>query len=156
MEITKDDTVLVTGATGFTGSLLVKKLCAIGCNVRAIAPHSSDISSLKDLPIDWFRGDVYQKEVVQAAANGVQYIFHVAALFRSAKDLDNEYQLVHVDSTRLLAGVALNTPNFKRFIHVSTMGVHGHIDSPGHSSGPASVWWEHFSGEVGQIDPLFL
>lgn len=130
MSIPQGSNILVTGATGFTGSHLLKKLCDAGHSVRAIARPSSNIEPLRDLPVDWFRGDVYHRETVEAAAEGVDYIFHVAALFRSSKDGDDEYELVHVKSTKLLADAALKNPNFKRFIHISTMGVHGHIENP--------------------------
>jgi dihydroflavonol-4-reductase len=159
----KDSTVLITGATGFTGSLLTRKLCQAGCNVRAIARRSSNIEPLKDLPIDWFRGDVYHKETIEAAASNVDYIFHVAALFRSSKDDDEEYRLVHLESTKLLADAALKNPDFKRFIHISTMGVHGHIpDPPGNEESPyapgdvyqetkleAELWIRKFSEDHG-------
>ncbi|HMO17685.1 MAG TPA: NAD-dependent epimerase/dehydratase family protein [Oligoflexia bacterium] len=130
ISLPSNSTVLVTGATGFTGTCLVKKLCRDGHSVRAIARKSSNISPLAGLPVQWFRGDIYDPLVVSEAVKGVNYIFHVAALFRSAKDGDEEYSLVHVESSRLLAEAALKEQNFKRFIHVSTMGVHGHIESP--------------------------
>ncbi len=159
----KNAQVLVTGATGFTGSLLVRKLCKLGCKVRAIARHSSNLEPLKDLPIEWFKGDVYEKETIEAATQGIDYIFHVAALFRSAKNGDEEYHLVHVESTKLLAVAALKNPNFKRFIHVSTMGVHGHIPNPpGNEESPygpgdiyqetkleAELWIRQFSKDHG-------
>lgn len=123
-------TVLITGASGFTGSLLTEKLVALGANVRAIARRSSDLSTLEHLPVSWFRGDVYSPEVVNAASEGAQYVFHVAAMFRQAGIEDAEYRRVHVESTQLLAQNALKNPSFERFVHVSTMGVHGHITSP--------------------------
>jgi dihydroflavonol-4-reductase len=163
MTLPEGSKILVTGASGFTGSLLVRKLCEAGHSVRAIARDSSNLEHLKDLPIDWFRGNVYHKETVEAAAKDIEYVFHVAALFRSAKDDDEEYRLVHLESTKLLAGAVLHNPSFKRFIHVSTMGIHGHIPNPpGNEESPyapgdvyqetkleAELWIRKFSKDHG-------
>ncbi|MFN2350971.1 MAG: NAD-dependent epimerase/dehydratase family protein, partial [Kiritimatiellia bacterium] len=122
--------VLVTGATGFTGSVLVRKLVNAGLDVRAIARASSNLDPLRDLKIKWFRGNVYDPETVRQAMQGVAYVFHVAAAFREARYQDDMYGKVHVASTQLLAEAALQQPGFQRFVHVSTVGVHGHIDNP--------------------------
>ncbi len=122
--------VLVTGATGFTGTVLVRRLVGMGLDVRAIARESSDLAALEDLDITWFRGDVFDPETVREACAGVTHIFHVAAAFRVSGIADSVYHDVHVTSTQLLAQAALEQPGFKRFIHVSTVGVHGHIENP--------------------------
>lgn len=121
--------VLVTGATGFTGRVLVRRLLQLGATVRAIARDSSDTREL-DPAIKWFRGEVYDPDVVTPAVSGTQYIFHVAAAFRQAGIDDREYSRVHVESTQLLAKAAHEQEGFQRFVHVSTMGVHGHVDNP--------------------------
>ena len=122
--------VLVTGATGFTGSVLVRKLCARGASVRAIARSSSKTEALSDLPVQWFKGDVFDAATVRQAAAGVDYVFHVAAAYRESGLTDDVYRKVHVESTQLLAQAVLGNPGFKRFVHVSTVGVHGHIARP--------------------------
>lgn len=141
--------VLVTGATGFTGSVLVKKLLAAGVKVRAIRRPSSNIQHLRDLDIDWIVGDVYDEETVKRACQGAEYIFHVAAAFREAKIRDIDYWNVHVRSTQLLAHEAKSNPNFKRFVHISTMGVHGHIDQP-----PATEEYRYAPGDPYQRTKL--
>lgn len=123
--------VLITGATGFTGVVLARKLAQAGLEINAIARHSSNLEPLADLDIRWFRGDVFDGQVVKEAAQGADYIFHVAAAFREAKSSEEDYYNVHVKSTELLVKEALENNNFKRFIHISTIGVHGHIEDPG-------------------------
>ena len=122
--------VLVTGATGFTGSVLTRKLAAAGLKVSAIARKTSRTEHLAGLDIRWHRGEVFDPQVVAEAASDADYIFHVAAAFREAKYADDYYRKVHVESTRLLAEAALKNPSFRRFVHISTMGVHGHIERP--------------------------
>lgn len=137
--------VLVTGGTGYTGRVLVRKLVGLGCDVRVLARSSSVRGDLESLPIQWFEGDVFDSAVVQRAVEGVHYIFHVAAAFREAKISDETYSNVHVKSTQLLASAALAEPSFRRFVHVSTVGVHGHIDEP-----PASENYRFAPGDIYQ------
>jgi nucleoside-diphosphate-sugar epimerase len=129
-QIPPETKVLVTGATGFTGAVVTRKLVEAGLNVNALARHSSDISQFEGLEIKWYRGDVADEQTVSAAAEDVEYIFHIAAAFRDAKSTEADYHRIHVTSTELLVKYALANPNFKRFIHISTIGVHGHIEDP--------------------------
>lgn len=122
--------VMVTGATGFTGKVLVRKLLEQGLDVNAIARNSSNIKPFEGMPITWFRGEVYDGQTVKASMKDVEYVFHVAAAFREAKSTEQDYRNVHLVSTQLIVQEALKNPNFKRLVHVSTMGVHGHIPNP--------------------------
>jgi nucleoside-diphosphate-sugar epimerase len=140
---------LVTGATGFTGQELVRTLCARGARVRAIARHPARTEGLAGLPVDWVFGDVFDPHTVRRAMEGVTHVLHVAAVYRVAGVPDQEYHRVHVDSTRLLAEAALTTPGFQRFVHVSTMGVHGHIEHP-----PANEEYRYAPGDAYQRTKL--
>ena len=122
--------VLVTGATGFTGSVLVRRLTEAGAHVRAIARPSSQLDALADLDIEWVRGQIDDESTVKTAAAGVRHVFHLAAALREARSSEDTYRRVHCTSTRLLAEAAATTPGFTRFVHVSTVGVHGHIARP--------------------------
>jgi len=130
MNIPKGTKVLVTGATGFTGSLLTRKLVNDGAIVHAIARPSSSIEAFKDLNIRWFRGDVFDPEIIKDAMRDVPYVFHLAAAYREAKAGEEMNRKVHVESTKLIAQTAKSIPSFRRLVHVSTVGVHGHIDNP--------------------------
>lgn len=129
-KIPKGTPVLITGATGFTGTVLTRKLVAAGLKVSAVARKSSNIEPLKDLDITWFRGDVFDEEVMKQALAGQEYVFHVAAAFRDAKSTEKDYWNVHVKSTQIIVNEVVKDPNFKRYIHISTIGVHGHIENP--------------------------
>ena len=145
LTITPGSRVLVTGATGFTGQLLTKKLLSQGAVVRAIARGSSDLSCFANEPIEWVRGEIFDPAVVQQAVQGIEYVFHVAAAYREANITEKTYHDVHVISTKLLAQALLEQPNFKRFVHTSTVGVHGHIDEP-----PADESYRFSPGDVYQ------
>ncbi|MEM1261946.1 MAG: NAD-dependent epimerase/dehydratase family protein [Pseudomonadota bacterium] len=122
--------VLVTGATGFTGGELVRQLVAAGCRVRAIVRASSNRVELDELGVKCVIGDVFDQETIEAACSDVDYVFHVAAAYREAGISDEVYRRVHVTSTQRLAKAVVVSPRLKRFVHVSTVGVHGHIDNP--------------------------
>jgi len=124
----KDRNILVTGATGFTGSVLIRKLLEAGANVSAIRRNTSKFS--QELPVKWIVGDVYDPATIDTAVENIEYVFHVAAAFREAKIEDIEYHRVHVESTKMLAERLVGRSDFIRFVHVSTMGVHGHVENP--------------------------
>lgn len=131
--------VMVTGATGYTGKVLVRKLIEQGLAVNAIARNSSNIIPFEGMPITWFRGEVYDEETVISAMQDVEYVFHVAAAFREPKSNKQDYRNVHLVSTQLIVKEAQKNPNFKRLVHVSTIGVHGHIPNPpGNENSPFS------------------
>ena len=122
--------VFVTGATGFTGSLLTRRLVARGTHVTALARSGSRIAHLADLDITWVRGNIGDGTLIAEAMRGKHYVFHLAAAYRRAGLTEAEYQRVHVTSTRQLAEQAARVVGFRRFVHVSTIGVHGDISDP--------------------------
>ena len=144
---------LITGATGFTGSLLTRKLVAQGVEVVAIARPTSNLQQFNDLsedaPLTWHKGDVFDEALINQAMTGVTHIFHMVTPFREAKSPDEGYRNVHVLSTQLLAKAALQQPNFQRFVHISTIGVHGHIAHP-----PADETYRTEPGDVYQQTKL--
>ena len=141
--------VLVTGATGFTGSNLTEKLVKMDLDVVAIARPTSNLSRFDGMPITWLRGDVADEALINQAMAGVEYVFHMVTPFREAKAPDVQFYNVHVLSTQLLAKAALQQPNFKRFVHVSTIGVHGHVDNP-----PADETYRTEPGDIYQETKL--
>ena len=48
--------------------------------------------------------------------------------FREEKENDDAYRKVHLEATQLLAYEVENSDLFECFVHVSTVGVHGHIE----------------------------
>lgn len=141
--------VLVTGATGFTGSLLTRKLVDQGVEVVAIARPTSNLAQFDGLPIEWYKGDVFDPDIISQAIAGITHIFHMVTPFREAKSPDEGYRNVHVLSTQRLAKAALQQPNFKRFVQVSTIGVHGHIANP-----PADETYRTEPGDIYQATKL--
>jgi dihydroflavonol-4-reductase len=74
--------VLITGASGFVGSAVAHKLVEAGYSVRALVRERDAYSTLVGLDIEFFKGDVRDREAVKRAVTGVRYVFHVAADYR--------------------------------------------------------------------------
>ncbi|HNM36380.1 MAG TPA: NAD(P)H-binding protein [Anaerolineales bacterium] len=72
--------VLVTGATGFTGSRLVPLLLKSGFEVRVFARPTSDRSPLSALTVEWATGDFANPETFTAALRGADALVNIASL----------------------------------------------------------------------------
>jgi dihydroflavonol-4-reductase len=120
---------LVTGATGFTGSHLVRSLVADGIPVRVIARSEEKARKLLPGEVEVVEGDIADREVIERSMQGVGTVYHLAAVYREAKHPDLRYREVNVEASRLLLEAA-HRAAVRRYVHCSTVGVHGHIASP--------------------------
>ena len=72
--------VLVTGATGFTGSRLVPLLIKNGFQVRVFVRPTSDRSPLSALKVEWATGDFADPDSFTSALRGVDALVNIASL----------------------------------------------------------------------------
>ena len=126
-------TILVTGATGFTGGHLAEHLTRCGHTVRALVRPKSlqkfRDSSLAQLGVEAVPGDLGDSESVARAADGAAVVYHIAATYREAGQPDSAYRAVNVDGTKHVLDAARHA-GARRVVHCSTGGVHGHIERP--------------------------
>ncbi|MBN1239177.1 MAG: NAD-dependent epimerase/dehydratase family protein [Gammaproteobacteria bacterium] len=120
---------LVTGATGFAGGHLARELARQGHDVVALVRPGSATKPLLDAGIEIFEGQLTRKDDVAAAAAGVERIYHLAAVFRTAGHPDSHYRDVNLGGT-LNVLEAGRRHGCERVVHCSTIGVHGHIEDP--------------------------
>ncbi|MFI4871075.1 MAG: NAD-dependent epimerase/dehydratase family protein [Phycisphaerales bacterium JB061] len=118
--------VLVTGATGFTGGRLAEMLLERGDDVVALARKGSRTDGLKAAGAEIVTGDIRSREDVSRAAEGCEIIYHIAALYRSAKHPDSVYHDVNVGGTENVLHAA-RKHGVARVVHCSTVGVHGKV-----------------------------
>jgi nucleoside-diphosphate-sugar epimerase len=136
--------VLVTGGTGFTGSHLVRNLVDEGYVVRVLARSAARARERLPGEVEIVEGDVADPAVVRRSIRGRDVVYHLAAAFREAGIPDARYHEVHVLATRLLLEAA-RAEGVRRFVHCSTVGVHGHIANP-----PADETAPHEPGDIYQ------
>lgn len=73
--------IVVTGATGFVGSVLVNKLLALGRPVRALKREKSVIPDLlKSKLVNWVNADIMDSFALEDAFDGAEQVYHCAAL----------------------------------------------------------------------------
>ncbi|GJL54388.1 MAG: dihydroflavonol-4-reductase [Nitrospirales bacterium] len=140
--------VLVTGATGFVGGHLTRRLVNDGARVRVLVRKSSDqevVEGLKSLGVEVLYGDITDQPAVYDAVKYMEYIFHIAALFRSAKHGDRVYYDINVEGTRNILDAAEHA-SVQRVLHCSTVGVHSHIPQP-----PAAEDEAYRPGDIYQL-----
>jgi nucleoside-diphosphate-sugar epimerase len=120
--------VLVTGAGGFTGRALVLKLLDQGEEVVALVRNPDVCKDLEEKGARLLAGDIKSEESVREAVKGAEAVYHIAALFRRAGFPDSEYREVNIEGTRHLLDASVRE-GVKAFVHCSTIGVCGDIDS---------------------------
>ena len=79
--------VCVTGATGFLGGALVRRLLAQGISVRALARPSTRADELAVRGAEVVRGDLSDSAAIARALTGVEVVYHVAAMVEAPGDL---------------------------------------------------------------------
>ena len=134
---------LVTGATGFTGSHLVRSLVRDGHRVRVLVRSTERAKALLPPGIEVVTGEIDDSSTIAGAVSGSQIIYHLAAAYREARHTDQYYWDVNVGFTSLLLDAA-RSQGIQRFVHCSTVGVMSHITNPPadeqHPHQPADVY----------------
>ncbi|MGH8495705.1 MAG: NAD-dependent epimerase/dehydratase family protein [Gammaproteobacteria bacterium] len=115
---------LVTGAAGFIGRQLVAELHRLGAVVRAFVRAGGTTFEPADAGIEILAGDLLDGADCRKAVQGVDTVFHAAAVYRSFRLTRREMREVHVDATRQLLRES-SAAGVRRFVHLSTIDVHG-------------------------------
>ncbi|MEI8185954.1 MAG: NAD-dependent epimerase/dehydratase family protein [Chlorobiaceae bacterium] len=110
---------LVTGASGFIGSHLVKRCIEKGYSVKALVRKgNASIAGLKREGVDVVEGDIRQIEAVNSAVKDSDLVFHSAALTSDWGSL-KDFRDINIGGTRNICEAVLQN-KVKRLVHVST------------------------------------
>jgi nucleoside-diphosphate-sugar epimerase len=125
----KRQRILVTGATGFTGSHLCERLTSEGYSVRGLVRDPSRCSPLHQWGVETVTGDLCDPNSLRQATKGIDVVYHIAALFRQENVSRKEMWEVNVQGTKNILEAAIRS-EVQKFVHCSTVGVHGDIKKP--------------------------
>jgi dihydroflavonol-4-reductase len=115
---------LVTGATGFVGAAVARRLLGDQWQVRVLARQGSDRRNLKGIDVEVIEGDLTDVDSLQHAAQGCEGLFHVAADYRlGARDPKQLYR-ANVEGTRNVLSAA-HRAGVRRIVYTSSVATIG-------------------------------
>ena len=117
-------TTLVTGATGFLGSAVVRVLLEAGRAVRVLTRPDSDRTNIDGLEIEVCAGDLRDPASLVDACRGCDALYHVAADYRLWVRDPAVLYASNVDGTRSIMRAALAT-GIERIVHTSSVATLG-------------------------------
>ena len=111
--------ILVTGATGHIGNVLVKKLVSQGEKVRVLVRKDPPQEIFEDLDIEYLKGDILDSGSLDKACQGVEQVYHLAGVI-SIGDNDKLAERVNVTGTKNVIE-AVKKNKVKRLIYTSSI-----------------------------------
>lgn len=113
----------VTGATGFIGSQLVRKLLENGETVRCLIRASSNTERLNGLDVELRQTDFGDSESLKSGIQGADIVYHCAGCISSLHK-EEMYQ-TNCENTKRLAQVCMNSDSAPKFIYISSLAAGG-------------------------------
>ena len=112
--------VIVTGATGHIGNVLVHQLLARGERIRAVIPPVEDITPLKGLKVEIVEGDVCDINSLIQAFKGSDIVYHLAGIISILPGRDKLLDRVNVAGTQNVVKACMET-GVKRLVYTSSI-----------------------------------
>jgi dihydroflavonol-4-reductase len=132
---------LVTGASGFIGSAVVRKLLARGREVRCYLEPGANLKNLDGLAVETVEGDINDRARVGRALEGCDVLYHLAAIYRIwMRDPSLIYE-VNVEGTKTVLFAALKA-KLKKVVHTSSIAAVGARadDAPADETVAFNLW----------------
>lgn len=130
MQVTEQDLLLITGATGLVGSHVAEQARTRGHRTRALVRDPARCGELSQWGVELVTGDMLNRESLIEATRGASIIVHCAAKVGDWGATD-DYRAVNVRGLRDLLDAAQASGTLKRFVHISSLGVYAAQDHHG-------------------------
>jgi len=117
-------TVLITGANGFVGSRLCRRLLADGYHVVAGVRKTADLSLLADLKVEFRYGDITQADTLPDMVCGVDFVVQNAGVVK-AKRPEMFFKVNEAGPRNLFAALVAHNPAVKRVVMISSIAAVG-------------------------------
>jgi dihydroflavonol-4-reductase len=137
--------VLVTGASGFIGSAVVRALVADGFRVRALCEPGRDDDNLAGLPVERLVADIRDPVAIDDAVAGVATVFHLAAIYRFWAADPALFYDVNIGGAQNVVR-AVEQAGCDRLVYTSTVGTIGVAENDRLASEDTLVHFEHLFG----------
>ena len=135
---------LVTGATGFVGSALVRQLLERGADVRILRRAKSQLDLLGNhaRSIEHAVGDVRDPESLQEAMRGIDCVYHVAGsvgVMARERRIVARMRRVNVEGTANVVDAAL-AAGIRRLVHTSSIAALGRQEGSSLLTDETATW----------------
>jgi nucleoside-diphosphate-sugar epimerase len=112
-------TIVITGATGFIGGVLLKRLESTDWRIRALVRSESLLKRPKDIEAEWVAGDLEDMESLKRLVTGADAIVHCAGAVRGTSQED--FNRINVDGVSQLIQAAAEQNPKPRFLLISSL-----------------------------------
>ena len=150
---------LVTGATGFIGSAIVRELLKDGVEVKVLVWENSDTRNIDGLDVEKVYGDIRDSESMKSALKGCDILYQAAALVAFWAPDSKVFYDINVEGTKTALNAALERGLWK-VVYTSTggtIGCHG-VDKLANEEAEFNLWniGDHYSRSkyLGEVEAL--
>ncbi|MGD9031520.1 MAG: NAD-dependent epimerase/dehydratase family protein [Desulfobacteraceae bacterium] len=116
--------IFITGATGFIGTHLVRRLAQSDHESHCFVRETSHFEELERLGVMMVKGDVTRKDSILAGMKGCDWVMHLANLYSMWEPDKELYTEINIKGNQNVMECALET-GVAKVVHVSTTGIYG-------------------------------